>query len=557
MMRRLLAAVALALFAGGMVFAQQPPAAGPSTSLGPGPTTIQAEPSGESATLTYFNRPIVVLRARVLARGPAERAAGAARILEGLASQGVTGPVDAQPFEPGFLIRVGTRVVVGLAPPDVDDLSGDTLEGITRETVARLQQALTEAHEARTPGVLLRAGALALIALTAGLLALWGISRGRRAGAQRLIDLSEKTAARTGVASAEALRTTRVFEVERRFVNAVALLLNALIIYAVVTFVLRRFPYTRPWGESMRGFLIETAQSLGLSAAHAFPGFFTVVLILVLARLFTRLIAAYFNAVEAGRLASPPWMHPETAQPTRRLITAGTWLFAIVVAYPYLPGSETEAFKGVSVFVGLMFTLGSAGIVQHVMSGFMITYSRALRVGDFVKIGEVEGTVTHIGILSTKVRTPRREEITIPNAVVTAQTTVDYSRFAPGEGVMTPTSVTIGYDAPWRQVQALLIAAAERTPGIRREPRPTVIQAALEDFYVKYVLLVSLEQQDRKALALNELHANIQDLFNEHGVQIMSPNYEADPAAPKVVAKKDWYAAPAAQPAGRLHGVEQ
>ena len=400
--------------------------------------------------------------------------------------------------------------------------------------------------------------ALAVVALAAGVLALWGISRSRRAAAQRLIDLSAKTAARTGVASAEALRASRVLQVERRLVNGVAFLLDALILYVVVTFVLRRFPYTRPWGESMRGFLIDTAQSLGLSAANAIPGFFTVALILVLARLFTRLVAIYFSAVERGRIDAPPWMHVETAQPTRRLLTAGTWLFAIVVAYPYLPGSDTEAFRGVSVFVGLMFTLGSAGIVQHVMSGFMITYSRALRVGSFVRIGEVEGTVTHLGILSTKVRTPRREEITIPNAVVTATTTVDYSRFAQSDGVLTPTSVTIGYDAPWRQVEALLVGAAERTPGVRREPRPFVIQSALEDFYVKYVLMVSLEQQERKALTLHHLHANIQDLFNEHGVQIMSPNYEADPAAPKIVAKKDWYAAPAADdPGSRLRPVER
>jgi len=279
--------------------------------------------------------------------------------------------------------------------------------------------------------------------------------------------------------------------------------------------------------------------------------------ILVLARLFNRLIAAYFNAVEAGRIEPPPWMHPETAQPTRRLVTVGVWLFAIVVAYPYLPGAETEAFKGVSVFVGLMFTLGSAGIVQHVMSGFMITYSRAIRVGDFVRLGDVEGTVTHIGILSTKVRTPRREEITIPNAVVTSNIAIDYSRFAQTDGVMTSTSVTIGYDTPWRQVEALLLAAAERTPGLRHDPKPIVIQAALEDFYVKYVLLVSLEQQDRKALVLHQLHANIQDQFNEHGVQIMSPNYEADPASPKVVAKKDWYAAPAAGSGAELHRVDR
>ena len=528
---------------------------------GAGVASIPSEPSGEVAPLTFFNRPIAVLRARVLGRGPAERAAGASRMLDDLVAQGVTGPVEARAVEGGNLIQVGSRVVFGLAPPDVDDLAGETLESVTGQAVARLQRALEEAHEARTPRALLRSATLSLLVLTLGFLALWGIGRSRRAATRRLMDVSAKTVARTGVASAEAVRASRVIEIERRLVNGVAILLDLAILYIVVTFALRQFPYTRPWGESMRAFLIGTAQTLGLSAANAMPGFFTVALILVLARLFTRVVAAYFNAVEGGRVAAPPWMHPETAQPTRRLITAGTWLFAIVVAYPYLPGSETEAFKGVSVFVGLMFTLGSAGIVQHVMSGFMITYSRAIRVGDFVRLGEVEGTVTQIGILSTKVRTPRREEITIPNAVVTSNIAIDYSRFAQTDGVMTSTSVTIGYDTPWRQVEALLLAAAERTAGVRHEPKPIVIQAALEDFYVKYVLLVSLEQQDRKALVLNQLHANIQDQFNEHGVQIMSPNYEADPAAPKIVAKKDWYAAPAGEPVaqagGPLHRIER
>ena len=523
-------------------------------------TSIPSEASGESATLTFFNRPIVVLRARVLGHGPLERATGAARVLE-LVSRDEAGPVTSQTIDGGLLILVGPRVVFGLAPADIDPLAGETLEGVRTQTIARLAQALDEARGSRTPRALLGSLAQAIAAVVIGFFVLWGIARSRRAVTGRLVDLSAQTVARTGVASAEVVRGTRLLEIERRLVNGVALLLNLVIVYIVVTFVLRRFPYTRPWGDSMRGFLIDTAETLGLSAAHAVPGFFTVLVILVLARLFNRLIAAYFNAVEAGRIEPPPWLHPETAQPTRRLVTVGVWLFAIVVAYPYLPGSETEAFKGVSVFVGLMFTLGSAGIVQHVMSGFMITYSRAIRVGDFVRLGDVEGTVTQIGILSTKVRTPRREEITIPNGVVTSNIAIDYSRFAQTDGVMTSTSVTIGYDTPWRQIEALLIAAAERTPGIRREPKPFVLQAALEDFYVKYVLMVSLEQQERKALVLNQLHANIQDQFNEHGVQIMSPNYEADPSAPKVVAKKDWYAAPAAAPAEEpgslLHRVER
>jgi small-conductance mechanosensitive channel len=542
--RRLLAALMLAGCAAGVAAAQ------PAADLAPVTDALvaaaaQAEPSGQAATLTFFNRPIVVLRARVLGRTPDQRAVAARAIFDHLVAEHVTGPVAAQAVDGGALITVALRPVFGVTAPDIDPLAGETLEGAVSQSVARLQQALEEAAEARRPAALLRSSILALAALTAGALALWGISRMRGSARRQFEQVTTKTVARSGLADADVVRTSRVVEFERRLVNAAALLLDLAVVYLVLTFVLRRFPYTRPWGESMRGFLFDTATTLGLGFAHALPGLFTVVVILIVTRFFVRAINFYFSRLEEGRILGPAWLHPETASPTRRLLTALTWAFGIVVAYPYVPGSQTEAFRGVSVLFGVMFTLGSAGIVQHIMSGFMITYSRALRVGDFVKIGEVEGTVTHLGILSTKVRTPRREEITIPNGVVTAQTTIDYSRLST-DGVMTPTSVTIGYDAPWRQVEALLLAAADCTPGIRREPRPVVVQASLEDFYVKYVLLVSLEQQDRKALVLNQLHANIQDQFNEHGVQIMSPNYEADPAAPKIVAKKDWYAAPAA-----------
>jgi small-conductance mechanosensitive channel len=272
---------------------------------------------------------------------------------------------------------------------------------------------------------------------------------------------------------------------------------------------------------------------------------FTVALILLLARFVIRLIGIWFAAVEQGRIA-PRWIYPETATPTRRLLSALIWVFAAVVAYPYFPGSQTEAFKGISVFLGLMVTFGSSGLVNQIMSGFMVTYSRAVRIGDFVRIGDVDGTVTHLGVLSVKVKTLLNEEVTLPNAVAVSQTITDYTRSGDTEGVFTPTSVTIGYEAPWRQVHALLLEAAARTPGLRREQQPVVFQAALEDFYVRYTLWVSLVQQQSRLVTLDILHANIQDLFNEHGVQIMSPNYMLDPATPKFVAKKDWFAAPAA-----------
>jgi small-conductance mechanosensitive channel len=291
--------------------------------------------------------------------------------------------------------------------------------------------------------------------------------------------------------------------------------------------------------------------SLALGAMNAIPGLFTVLLILFFARQVSRLIGLWFHSVELGRI-NMRWIYPETAVPTRRILTTLVWVFAIIVAYPYMPGSDTDAFKGVSVFLGLMLTIGSSGLVNQIVSGFTVTYSRALRVGDFVRLGDVEGTVIHLGVLSTKIKTLQLEEVTIPNAVVANQTAKDYSRFADHEGVFTATSVTIGYDAPWRQVQSLLLLAAERTPGLRRHPAPRVFQTALEDFYVRYTLWVSLERQESRIVTLDMLHANVQDLFNEYGVQIMSPNYVLDPAAPKVVAKQNWYAAPASveEPAG-------
>jgi small-conductance mechanosensitive channel len=377
-----------------------------------------------------------------------------------------------------------------------------------------------------------------------GFVAIWGLVRARRTIEGRLDAISRRALATTGGATSDALHTSRLIAARRGLATAITSVIGIVFIYWIVTFVLRQLPYTRVWGESMRGFLLATFARLGLDLLRAIPGLFTAALIFLAVRFAVRLVDAWFNAVERGSIRLK-WMYPETAVPSRRLVTILLWVFGIIVAYPYLPGSQTEAFKGVSVFLGLMLTFGSSGIVNQLMSGFMITYSRALRPGNYVKIGDVTGTVTHLGVLSTKIKTARREEVTIPNAVVVSQTATDYTRFSETEGVLTPTSVTIGYDAPWRQVHSLLLLAAERTPGLRAEPKPFVVQAALEDFYVNYTLLVSLERQDARVLTLNALHGQIQDVFNEHGVQIMSPHYEQDPKTPKIVAAKDWFAPPA------------
>jgi small-conductance mechanosensitive channel len=182
------------------------------------------------------------------------------------------------------------------------------------------------------------------------------------------------------------------------------------------------------------------------------------------------------------------------------------------------------------------------------MSGLVMIYARALRPGELVRAGEVVGVVSEVSLLSTKVVTPKREEVTIPNAVLAGTMITNYSRLADQDGLIVATAVAIGYDAPWRQVHALLALAAERTPGVRGEPRPYVLQRALSDFYVEYELRVHIDRAGDRFQILSDLHAQIQDAFNEFGVQIMSPNFEAQPDRRVVVPRAAWHAAPAPPP---------
>nr|MBA3890183.1 mechanosensitive ion channel [Gemmatimonadaceae bacterium] len=317
--------------------------------------------------------------------------------------------------------------------------------------------------------------------------------------------------------------------------------------YLWLVFVLTRFAYSRPWGEALGAYLTSTVAELALSALGGVPGLFTVVLIFIVTRWVARLVGAFFDAVEAGSVELP-WMHGETANPTKRISIALLWLFAIVVAYPYVPGSSSDVFKGVSVFAGLVISLGSSGVVSQAMSGLVLMYSRALKPGDYVRLGETEGTVTTLGMLSTKIRTNKREEVTLPNAVVIGGGVKNYTRLASESGIILHTSVTIGYDTPWRQVEGMLLLAAGRTEGLAAAPTPFVHVTALSDFYVEYQLNAHLLDPSQRVGVLSALHRNILDAFNEYGVQITSPHYVSDPPRPMIVPRERWYPAPAPSP---------
>ena len=261
----------------------------------------------------------------------------------------------------------------------------------------------------------------------------------------------------------------------------------------------------------------------------AIPNLFVVALIFVAARFAVAGARSLLDAAADRRIVLPG-IHPDTAAPTRRIVTVLLWLFAVALAYPYLPGSSSEAFKGVSVFAGLLFTLGSAGLVGQAMSGLVLMYARSFKVGDFIEAGGVQGTVVELGMLSTRLRTPKNEYVSIPNGVVVGRAVTDYSAAREsGQPLFLHSTVTIGYDTPWRRVHELLVAAARRVEGVRADPPPFVLQQALDDSYVAYQVNAAVDPARAAEMPwfYSALHAGIQDAFAEAGVEILSPSYHA------------------------------
>jgi len=496
---------------------------------------VKISPVNRHADLKFMNRKITRFRAELMGSPPASRAADATRRIQERLDADAIDKLETTRVGQAILILVNDRPVFAITPEDLDPVTGETLEGRAGEAVSNLESALVEAGELHRPKQLLRGLIAALLATVLYVLLMWILRKLRRAIERRFVKLTDTKLRQTvaGQIATEHKQRLTIINLSRRLVSLLFIAAALAISYLWLAFVLQRFPFTRPWGEALGGFLLDTAAWIGNGIVAAIPGLFIVLVIVALTRAACRVVNAVFAAVEAGRVELAG-VYPETAPVTRRLVIAGLWLLAIVLAYPHIPGSNSLAFKGLSVFVGAVLSLGSTGVVNQAMSGLMLTYSRALRVGDFVRVGDIEGTVLEVGMLSTKIRTIAREEVTVPNAVVIAQETVNFTRFS-DEGVAISTTVTIGYDTPWRQVQALLVEAAARTPGLREEPKPFVLQTGLSDFYPEYRLVAVIDQPETRSRVLSTLHAHIQDLFNDYGIQIMSPHYKADPPDPLVV----------------------
>jgi len=521
------------------------------------------------AELVIANQPIATLRATIGSVTPSARVAGVKSRMRELEEADLEWPAVAKAVslagEQAYAIEINGKHLVGIFAGDLDLEAREQLDDVARRTVANFNNAREAYLELHMGKVIARKGGLIALATFVFVLALYLLGRLHRHLREALTAAAEREAARLAGAGPgdKALAASSAgrgliarlaavgVDVSTMFANGTRRGLM-LVFYAIVTvaaylwltYGLGQFAYTRPWRDRLVGWLVDLLLGFVHAVAVAMPGLFAIAVICLLARLVVRGMSALLARVETGKVRIRG-LYPETVPATRSIATVLIWLFALTVSYPLFPGSDSDIFKGVSLFAGLMVTLGSSGIVGQWMSGMILVYSRSLRPGDLVKAGDNEGVVSSLGLMFTKIRTPIGEEITIPNSALISGSIRNFTRLSKGTGSRVTTSVTIGYDAPWRQVHAMLLEAAARTDGLRTEPAPFVLQRALNDFYVEYELVGRIDAPLELPFVMTCLHGNVQDVFNEYGVQILSPHFLNQPAQPVVVDKRKWFAAPA------------
>jgi small-conductance mechanosensitive channel len=293
-----------------------------------------------------------------------------------------------------------------------------------------------------------------------------------------------------------------------------------------ITLVFSLYPQTDGLAQTLLLKINEGLSAVWKQVLSFFPNMIALITIILITRFALKLLRFFYDGLQKGKIRFSS-IHPEVVEPTYQILRFLVIAFALVAAFPYIPGSSSPMFRGLSIFVGFLISLGSTSLITNIISGIVLTYSRGLKIGDRVKIGDTVGDVIDRTLLVTRVITIKNEIITIPNVVVMQNEIVNFSAEAHREGLILHTSITIGYDEPWRHVQKLLIKAAHETTDILQTPKPFVLKTSLDNHYVSYEINAFTNNPVRMADIYSELHQNILDKFNQASVEIMSPTYIA------------------------------
>ena len=420
-------------------------------------------------------------------------------------------------------LRVGPKLVLVVAPQDAAKLN------VPRVTLAEqyarvVEEAIRVDRLRHAPATLLRSAGFGLVATLIFAALVWLILRFTRALHRRLVARISRRSETLRALQVELLGDARVGGTLRAVISVLRALLLLAAFNLYLTYVLGLFPWTRAVSLRLGDYVFTPVRALALAMAAYLPKLLFVVVIGVAVHIAIRLVGIFFRQIQTGRVvfASFP---AEWADPTNKIVRVLIIALGLVVAFPYLPASDSPAFAGVSVFMGVLVSLASSSALSNMMAGLVLTYTGAFRHGDRVKVGEAFGDIIETSLLVTRIRTIKNEDITIPNSLVLGTTVTNYTREATTRGLILHTTITIGYDAPWRKIHELLVEAALATPDILHEPRPFVWQTSLNDFYVSYEINAYTASPAAMLDTYAALHASIQDAFFAAGVEIMSPHY--------------------------------
>ncbi len=319
-------------------------------------------------------------------------------------------------------------------------------------------------------------------------------------------------------------------EQEVRIINSLFNLLRwatiIIMLIIVIPIIFSIFPFTRGWADMLFGMILKPIRKMFTSIWHYMPNLFTILIIYFVFKYLIRLIHYFFREIESGKLKINGF-HQDWALPTFSIIRVLLYAFAFIMIFPYLPGSDSPVFQGVSVFLGLLISLGSSSAIANMVAGLVITYMRPFVIGDRIKINDISGDVIEKTVLVTRLKTVTNEEITIPNSAILTGNTINYSRFAKDPGLIIHTIATFGYEVPWQKVHEMLIEAALRCKEVLRKPEPFVLQTELNDFYVSYKIHAYVNDAKHQVIVFSQLHGHIQDVCSENGIELLSPQYMA------------------------------
>ena len=433
--------------------------------------------------------------------------------------------IEQIPDDNSLYLSVDQEVILTVTKQDAKAYRS-TPELLAQQALQKIQVAIAQYRQDRKPEQLLKNIIYTVISTFAFLIISFAVIKISGKLFPFIRRLIESLTPGIKIGNVEIISSSNISFFWLRVLRIIRLLVLFLLLFNYATFVLRLFPWTRVFGESILGYFYQSLELVLSSIGQYLPNAFIIAIIIFITYYLIRLIKPFFTAIERGNLVIPGF-YTDWAKPTYNLLLVIIIALAAIVAFPYLPGFDSPAFRGVSVFLGLLLSLGSTSAIANVIGGIILIYTRAFRIGDHIQVGEVIGDLIEKNFLVIRICTPTNKIITIPNSSLLSSNVINFSISSRelNRNLIIQTTITLGYDLPWRKAHKTLIEAALETEHILKEPAPFVLQTSLDNFYISYQLNAYTNQPNLMVIIYSELHQNIQDKCNEAGIEILSPSY--------------------------------